>query len=162
MMSEAVVLLLPFLLVTWATWYVQNFFSSESAINEVAPGLWVGRRVFSKELPPSVTLVVDMTSEFPNPGYEKHVKYLTIPTLDAFVPAKAKFIEGAEIAAKHNGGVLIYCANGHGRSTAMMGAVLMKKNLVKTVPEAELLIISARPLAAWHPAQRALLETLAA
>jgi len=162
MMSEAVLLLLPFLLVTWATWYVQNFFSSESATNEVAPGLWVGRRVFSHELPPSVTLVVDMTSEFSNPGYEKHVEYLTIPTLDAFVPSKARFVAGAEAAAKHEGGVLIYCANGHGRSTAMMAAVLMKKNLVKSVAEAERLVVLARPLAAWHPAQRALLEALAA
>ena len=58
------VLLLPYLLLTWLLWYCQTRFSREAVCNEVAPGLWLGRRASLKELPPDVTLIVDLTSEF--------------------------------------------------------------------------------------------------
>ncbi len=154
----AVILLLPFLIINWSTWYVQNFVSSENAVDEVAPGLWLGRRVFRDQLPEGVTLVVDMTSEFANPGYG--VSYLAVPTLDAFVPEKNAFLSAVVRAAEHSGGVLIYCANGHGRSAVMMGAVLLKKGLAKSVAHAEEMIIAARPLSAWHPAQRVFLNQI--
>ena len=159
LMPVAMILLLPFLLINWATWYAQNFFSSENPVDEVAPGLWLGRRVFDSQVPKDTALVIDMTAEFANPGYS--VSYFAVPTLDAFVPDRQRFLAAVERAAKQTGGVLIYCANGHGRSAVMMGAVLMKKKLAASVAEAEAMIVVARPLCAWHPAQRALLNEVA-
>ena len=39
--------------------------TSEPVGNEVAPGIWVGRRPRPGELPPGVTIVVDLCAEFP-------------------------------------------------------------------------------------------------
>ena len=43
------VLLLPYLLLTWLLWYCQTRFSREAVRDEVAPGLWLGRRAALKE-----------------------------------------------------------------------------------------------------------------
>src|SRR5919202_869647 len=61
----AVLLLLPYLLLTWAAWHLQRALGREGCCHEVAPGLWLGRRAFVRELPPGVNLVVDLTAEFP-------------------------------------------------------------------------------------------------
>jgi len=53
----AVLLLLPYLLLTWASWHIQRLLSREPCCNEVAPGLWIGRRVFAGELPGGVSLI---------------------------------------------------------------------------------------------------------
>jgi protein-tyrosine phosphatase len=156
----AVFLLLPFLLINWATWYFQNWISSENPHDEVSPGLYFGRRPFEEQLPEGVSLVVDMTSEFANPGYAEGVAYIAVPTLDAFVPDDALFLDAVRRAALWEGGVFVNCANGHGRSALMVGAILMRRGLAKSVEEAEAEIVRARPLAAWHPAQRAMLERL--
>ena len=45
-------LLAPFLWSTWAVWHLQRLLGREPASDEVAPGLWVGRRPYLRELPP--------------------------------------------------------------------------------------------------------------
>src|SRR4051812_1609170 len=60
----ALLLLLPFFFLAWSVWHLQRLFSKEDCWNEVAPGLFLGRRSFASELPPGVGLVVDLTSEF--------------------------------------------------------------------------------------------------
>ncbi|HAH07533.1 MAG TPA: hypothetical protein DCM05_13615 [Elusimicrobia bacterium] len=158
MKGPVVLLMLPFLLVNWTVWHAQVFFTRERAADEVAPGLYLSRRVFERELPEAVTLVVDLTAEFPKPVYSARRGYLCLPTLDAFVPEEAAFLAAARRAAAHEGGVLIHCANGRGRSAAFMAAVLMAKGTARSLAEAEEMIVKARPSAAFHPAQRALLE----
>ncbi|PIP84103.1 MAG: hypothetical protein CO113_01690 [Elusimicrobia bacterium CG_4_9_14_3_um_filter_62_55] len=153
--------LLPFLLITWATWHAQNWLSNENPFDEVSPGLYLGRRPLQKDLPLGVSLVVDMTSEFSNPGYADGVTYVTVPTLDAFVPDAEPFLAAAETAASWEGGVFVHCANGHGRSAAMAGAILLRRGIARSVAQAEAEIVRARPLAAWHPVQRAMLRRLA-
>src|SRR4051794_9951314 len=51
----AVLLLLPYLLLTWAAWHLQRALGRERCCHEVAPGLWLGRRAFVGELPPGVS-----------------------------------------------------------------------------------------------------------
>ncbi|MBI5244176.1 MAG: hypothetical protein HY922_10960 [Elusimicrobia bacterium] len=48
---------------------------------ELAPGLYLGRRAFERELPEEATLVVDMTAEFPKPAYSSRREYVCLPTL---------------------------------------------------------------------------------
>src|SRR5688500_5133902 len=63
----ALVLHLPYFLLTWGVWHAQRRVDRGPAVNEVAPGLWIGRRALPNELPPGVTLVVDLTGEFHEP-----------------------------------------------------------------------------------------------
>src|SRR5207244_1868915 len=61
----AVLLLGPYLLLTWALWHLHRRVSREPCCHEVAPALWLGRRPLAHELPDGVVLVVDLTAEFP-------------------------------------------------------------------------------------------------
>jgi protein-tyrosine phosphatase len=159
--SWVVLLMLPFLVINWTTWHAQVLLSSEPALHEIAPGLFLGRRVFDEEVPESVSLIVDMTAEFPRPDYRSELQYRTLPTLDAFVPATEAFVGLAREVAKHSGGVVVHCANGHGRSAALVAAVLLLRGVAKDVAASEEIIVAARPGCAWHPAQRALLLAVA-
>ena len=47
----SVALLLPYLLVAWVVWHVARIVGREDCYNEAAPGLFVGRRPRSNELP---------------------------------------------------------------------------------------------------------------
>ena len=68
----AVLLLLPYLLTTWIGWHAIRRLSREACCDEVAPGVWVGRRPLPGDLPPgrgeatSPLLIVDLTAEFPS------------------------------------------------------------------------------------------------
>src|SRR5262249_56978547 len=61
----AVLLFLPYLLLTWGIWHAQRRLSREPGCQQVVSGLWIGRRPLPHELPDGVTLVVDLTAEFP-------------------------------------------------------------------------------------------------
>src|SRR5215207_8961200 len=61
----AVVLHLPFFALTWGFWHGHRWTSRKPACHEVIPGVWIGRRLLPAEVPPGVTLVIDLTAEFP-------------------------------------------------------------------------------------------------
>lgn len=155
----AVLLLLPFFLLTWTVWHIQRRISREPCCNEIALGLWIGRRLFVKELPKNISLIVDVTSEFAEPrevrtGYS----YICLPILDALAPEERELRELVERIATWPGGVFIHCAVGHGRSALVAAAVLMKQGLAADPKQAEELIRKARPSVRLYPAQRRLLE----
>jgi protein-tyrosine phosphatase len=159
----AVLLLLPYLLMTWASWHVQRLLSREPCCNEVAPGLWIGRRAFARELPGEVNLIVDLTVEFPEPrGVRAGRSYLCLPILDAFVPAERPLRELVERVAAWPGTVYIHCALGHGRSAMVAAAVILKRKLAADVKQAEALIRQVRPAVRLKPSQRRLLERIVA
>lgn len=140
------ILLLPFLLLTWLLWYCQTRFTREAACNEVAPGLWIGRRVGTKELPPGVTLIVDLTSEFGEPQAVRAGRtYLCLPTLDNAVPEPEAFRSAVREIIGCTGVVYIHCALGHGRSALMAAAVLMACGVAASPEEALAQVKRARP-----------------
>lgn len=99
------VLLLPYLLLTWLLWYCQTRFSREAVCDEVAPGLWLRRRVTGTELPPDVTLVVDLTSEFGEPRALRTGRaYLCLPTLDNAAPDLEAFAEAVRVCRSRSEG----------------------------------------------------------
>jgi protein-tyrosine phosphatase len=157
----AVLLLFHYLLLTWGVWHLQRLLSREPACNEVVPGLWVGRRPLARELPPGTDLVVDLTSEFPEPrGVVVGRSYVCLPTLDALAPPVAQMRELVKQVAAWPGTALVHCAAGHGRSALVAAAVLLARGLAADPKEAQQLVRKARPGVSLNRPQRRLLEML--
>lgn len=154
-----VLLLLPFLLLTWGLWYLQRRVGREPGCHQIAPGLWLGRRPFPAELPPDTTLLIDLTAEFPaTKAVAQGRTYLCLPTLDTSIPDKHALQEIVKQAAAWNGNVYVHCALGHGRSAMVVMGILLAKGLAKDVNSAETLVKAGRPGIGLSQTQRAFLE----
>ncbi|MGE3804348.1 MAG: hypothetical protein AB7K24_06725 [Gemmataceae bacterium] len=149
----------PYLLLTWLIWYAYRF--RGECWNEIVPGLFLGRRAWPGELPEEVDLVVDLTCEFGEPrGVIAGRSYLCLPTLDARVPHEGRFRELIERVAAWPGKAYVHCAMGHGRSGTTVMGVLLARQVVATVAEAEAMVRRGRPGVRLKPVQRRLLEKL--
>ncbi len=152
-------LLLPYLLLTWLLWYGQTRFSGENVCDEVTPGLWLGRRGAASELPPGLTLVVDLTSEFPEPrSLRTTFTYLCLPTLDNAAPERERFSEVVRKIAEWEGEAYVHCALGHGRSALVAAAVLMAQELADSPERALAMVAQARPGVRLNRIQQAFLK----
>jgi protein-tyrosine phosphatase len=155
----AVVVLLPYLGLTWVVWHLNRAVSRERPCHEVAPLLWVGRRPFAHELPPGASLVVDLTAEFvAHPEVLRGRTYLCLPTLDMSAPDEKVFQYLVSRVVDWQGTVYVHCAAGHGRSATVVAAVLIARGLAGSVEEAEHLMRQVRPGIRLAPAQRSLLR----
>lgn len=151
----AVLLLLPYLLITWGIWHVQRRVSREPVCNEVVSGVWIGRRPLAHELPDGVNLVVDLTAEFPVcRGVRRGRQYRCLPTLDASVPPVESFRRLVDEVARWPGVVFIHCAAGHGRTAMFAAALLVAKGLAADIDGAETMLRSVRPRVRILPVQR--------
>lgn len=159
MAPVSICLLLPYLSVTWFLWYMQQLLTKEPPYNEITPGLWLGRRCLGKELPSGIELIVDMTSEFSEPAdLQLGRSYVCVPTLDASVPSDKAFADLVQIIVASPGPVYVHCALGHGRSAAVMTAVLVAKGSASTIEQAEQNVKQARPGTKINPVQRKMLQ----
>jgi protein-tyrosine phosphatase len=157
----AVALHLPYFALTWGVWHVQRLLSKAEPAQEVAPGLWVGRRPFPREVPATVTLVVDLTGEFRElAGVRAGRNYICLPTLDAMTPRPVDLGRAVETAAKWDGPMYVHCALGHGRTGMFAAAVLVARGVVPDVNAAVNLLRAARPGIRLNPAQLQCLEAL--
>ena len=120
------VLLLPFLLYLWSAWYLLRLVKHENACDQVTDRLIIGRRLLSRELPESVDHVVDLTSEFDEPGRLRNCEYHSFQILDGFVPTEDQLQHWANKVAAMQGTVYIHCAEGHGRTGLVAAAVLIE------------------------------------
>jgi protein-tyrosine phosphatase len=156
-----VLLLLPYLLLTWSLWHLQRWLSKEPCHHQVAPNLWIGRRALCRELPNGINLVVDLTAELAVPhGVKEGREYLCVPTLDSSVPERREFERILQAVLECKGGVYIHCANGHGRSATLVLAVLLASTRQETLKQAEAFLKQVRPGIGLHSQQRRLLEIL--
>lgn len=150
----SILLLLPYLLLTWLTWDLVRRLSGEDCYNEVAPGIFVGRRPLPGELPPEVTLLVDLTAEFSeNPRVRSGREYVAAPMLDAGIASEATFRQLVQQIAAWPGPVYIHCAQGHGRTGTVAAAVLVARGIHAT-PEAAIEALQrVRPKVSLSPSQ---------
>ncbi|MCL1470425.1 hypothetical protein [Argonema antarcticum] len=156
---SALVLLLPYLLLTWLIWHIQRLVSQEECCNEIIPGIWLGRRAFARELPPNISLIVDLTAEFAEvESAIAHKTYICVPTLDASVPDELVFRSLIKRLVTWQGNVYIHCALGHGRSATVVAAVAIAKKLADNPLQAEAQIKKIRPGVEFSKVQRQLLD----
>ena len=153
----AVVVLGPFVLFTWLVWHADRLLARGPAGHEVAPGVWVGRRPGSHELPPDTRLVVDLTCEMwpPRRLGDAGRSYVCAPTLDGAAPADAALADLMRLVADTPGTIYIHCARGRGRSAALAAALLVARGVAADVTEAEQMLTSALSVVRLNAAQRA-------
>ena|SRR5438270_7865516 len=157
----AVLLLLPYLLGTWTIWYAIRLLSREKCCDEVAPGLWVGRRPLVRDLPADISLIVDLTAEFPAPrALRRGRTYLCVPTLDATAPEEDAVRAVIEQISAWSGAVYIHCALGHARSAMTAAAVLIRRGHAQDPEHAVTVMRKARPRISLEKSQQRLLERL--
>lgn len=130
-------------------------------VNEISPGLWLGRRLLAREIPEGIKLVVDLTAESSKiRGLPGEPDYLCLPTLDGQAPDSVAFRELVDKVSPHPGPVLIHCARGHGRSATVMAAVLIRRGIVTDIEGASALMKSKRERVHLHRGQIKLLNSL--
>lgn len=153
----AVLVLGPFLVLTWLAWQVRRL-RGEPCWNEVVPGVYLGRRATVGELPSSVGLVVDLTCETWEPAPLRRLGYRCLPTLDGQASEPEQFAQLASEVAASSADVFVHCMAGHGRSAALVVAVLIQRGLAENIEAAEALVRRARPKVELTEAQRNLLR----
>jgi hypothetical protein len=142
----SLILLFPYIALSWCIWAAIRGLSSEPASQEIAPGLWVGRRPIAAELPKNLGVIVDLTCELWEPaGVRGACTYLCVPTLDGSAPSEIELHNLVERITRFDGVALIHCAQGHGRSAAVVAAVLVARGEVAEVDEAVQRIRQTRP-----------------
>ena len=137
-------------------------FTDEPVADEVAPGVWVGRRPRAHELPPGVAIVVDLCAELAEVrGVAEGRTYLAIPALDATSPTPREIARAVDAMLAANGAAFIHCAFGHGRSATVAAALLVRRGDA-TLDDVERKLRSARPRIGLNERQRhALAEAVA-
>jgi protein-tyrosine phosphatase len=160
MVSPLVLINLPFLLATWTVWHVARLVRGEPPAHEIRPGLWLGRRPYTRELPRHVHFVVDVTAEFPMArGVRRRTEVVCLPTLDGTAPRADDLCRAVDLIRRHVPGVLVHCASGRGRSTTVVAAYLIEVGEAGSPTEAEALIRTIRPGVRLTRPQRALLNS---
>lgn len=159
----AMVIHLPYLLITLGVWHLLRIVLPESAADLIAPGIWVARRPLRSEIPADVRWIVDVTAEFfVAAGVRAGREYICYPTLDGHVRNAAEFAVIVRDVTALEGGILIHCAQGHGRSAALAAALLIARGIVDDLEGAERLLIASRPKVRLKPSQRTLVKQFAA
>jgi len=136
--------------------------TGEPVADEVAPGVWVGRRPRRHELPPGIAIVVDLCAELPEaPGVADGRAYLAIPTLDATSPTPDQIARAVDAMLAARGPAFIHCAFGHGRSATVAAALLVRRGDA-ALDDVERMLRARRPRIGLNAHQRrALAEAVA-
>lgn len=130
-------LLAPYLLLTRFSFLLYKLLGRHSAVCEIIPNLFLGRRLTAKEAGRFTdTAVLDLAAEFSETRLLRHPdRYLSLPILDATAPT----VEQLNIAVRWiaerlpHGPVFVHCALGHGRSASVVIAYLLLSGQVKSV-----------------------------
>ncbi len=154
--ASHVVLMLPYLFVTWGVWHFQNLLSREPIWAQIAPDLFVGRKCRSDQMPPQIVGVIDFTAEFPgDKSARRTLQWLSIPVLDGCAPISADYRNALSFLNDlGQGAVYLCCANGHGRSVTGACVLLVKRGEAATLDEALGKVSERRPRASLNREQR--------
>ena len=149
----------PYLVPLWIRRLFITVWLRERAYDKLCDGVWIGRRPLkSADMPGEVTVCVDLVAEFPSSGFERAWSgtYVSFPVLEASVRSCEDL--KACIDSLPEGAIYIHCAQGHGRTGFFACALLLRRGIVQTLPQAEALLATSRPGVKLRKAQRLFLE----
>lgn len=136
--------------------------SREPPYDEICEGLYVGGWPYSPaKLPPGNPAIIDCTCELPRMLQFTGQGYLCVPTWDTRAPQPAEIESAVQWACRkraQNKPVFVHCAYGHGRSVAVMCALLVALGVVDDWKNAEKLIRERRPCIKMNALHRQALE----
>jgi hypothetical protein len=157
------VLFAPYYLFVWIAMKFLRGLSREDRYNEVAPGIYVGRRCEVDELPEDVATVVDLTAELDVPdGVREAAFYRTLPTLDGAAPDERRLRALVEEVSARPGPIYVHCAAGHARSALTAAAIVLHRGGARDAVEVMRAFRKARPRIGLSSPQWRLLQRLAA
>ncbi|GER51216.1 dual specificity protein phosphataseDiacylglycerol kinase [Striga asiatica] len=129
---------------------------------EIFEGLYVGGWPYSPEkCPPGKPAIIDCTCELPRKEELSGHAYLCIPTWDTRSPHPAEIERAVNWACRKRAQkvpVFIHCAYGHGRSVAVMCALLVALGLAEDWKSAEKMVKEKRPSIRMNALHRKALE----
>ena len=144
---------LPLHIFIQAVWHLTRLCTREHPTDSISDQFMVGRRLLPTEVPAGIGLVVDLTSEFPEPfGVRQGRDYRLFPMLDASVPDIRELREF--IAELPDVATYVHCAQGHGRTGLFSIAYLVERGICATATEALAVLTAARPGIALNHEQR--------
>jgi protein-tyrosine phosphatase len=160
---QAIPLLAPYTALSWSIWHAHRLLRRGPVADEVAPGVWLGRRAAARELPHGVRTVVDFTVEFWEPAAVRKVaRYVCVPTLDATASDDVAFLAALDCVATAERPVYIHCAQGFGRSAALAAALLVRLGTARDAAEAIATLSAMRPGVRLTARQRELVRRASA
>jgi hypothetical protein len=150
-------LLLPYLLLSSATWHALRLLGKEPPWDALGEGVFIGRRLLPGEYPAGVRTVVDLTWEFEERLPPGPVRYLNWPILDAagVSPEALRAFAARLLAEPHP--LYLHCAQGHGRTGMVAAALLLAREPGETPEGALARVRAARPGVRLGEEQRAAL-----
>ncbi|XP_077230372.1 uncharacterized protein LOC143863550 [Tasmannia lanceolata] len=141
---------------------LRRLLSREPRYNEVCEGVYVGGWPSSSaEVPPGEPAIIDCTCELPRSSDLSRNAYLCIPTWDTRAPQPSEIESAVRWASRHRSHkkpVYIHCAYGHGRSVAVMCALLAALGVAEDWKDAEKIIRERRPCIRMNDLHRKSLE----
>ncbi|MEM0966043.1 MAG: dual specificity protein phosphatase family protein [Verrucomicrobiota bacterium] len=133
-------------------------------LNELAPRLWIGRQLTSREteglIEKGVTAILDLTAEFSEPSPLRRLNYLNLPILDLTAPSDEQIEKAIRFIdeERSKGMVYVHCKIGYSRTAAIAGCYLLHKGLAKGADEAMNFMREARPGLVIRPEAEATLR----
>uniref|UniRef100_A0A5B7AIB6 Tyrosine specific protein phosphatases domain-containing protein n=1 Tax=Davidia involucrata TaxID=16924 RepID=A0A5B7AIB6_DAVIN len=136
--------------------------SGEAPYSEISEGLYVGGWPSSPDkLPPGNPAIIDCTCELPRTLKLSGHAYLCVPTWDTRAPQPAEIESAVGWACRKRAQktpIFIHCAYGHGRSVAVMCALLVALGVAEDWKNAEKLIKEKRPYIQMNALHREALD----
>jgi protein-tyrosine phosphatase/1-acyl-sn-glycerol-3-phosphate acyltransferase/membrane-associated phospholipid phosphatase len=136
--------------------------------DEIAPGLWVGRRLTAAEarnaVSRGVAAVLDVSVELSESTVFMRLPYRNVPVLDLTAPTVPQLEDAVRFITRHveKGVVYVHCKIGYSRSAAVAGAYLLSAGVASTTDDAIAVIRRARPSIVVRPEAIAALRTFEA
>ena len=137
------------------------------AWDEVAPRVWIGRKLNAHEAAEAarcgVTAVLDLTAEFSEVRPFLGVGYCNLCVMDLTAPTQDQLRRAVAFITEHTvqGIVYVHCKIGYSRSAAIVGAYLLASNRATSAEEAVALMLTARPALIVRPEAMAALRNFA-
>jgi len=162
---RSILLIAPYHFFCHIVWHLSRVLSSDPSFAAVDERLWFGRRMTPRDLErgdfPTLVGCLDLTSEFTEPVRLRQLPdYFCVPLLDGTAPSVAELHRVVTWIhqTKERGAVYVHCAQGYGRTGALLVAYLIQHEQAKSVDDALIRLRQARSQVRLNRDQRRILD----